>query len=136
MGPVMPNRVRVYRNLNNGLLSIQAIDSGLILAHCQALRLGDAVFKVNENGRLRVIETRRKAVHAFVEGLLEEVEGVSRFKDRALPELSPATLSTLDRTVRYNPYKWATFVDEQIHPVARAQQIAIDASGRMMATSA
>lgn len=133
----MPNRVRVYRNLNNGLLSIQEIGSGLILAHCTALRLRDALFRVNEQGRLRVVQTRRKAVHAHVEGLIEEVEGLVSYKGRSLPALSPAKpgdLSDPGRNVRYNPYKWATFVDEHLQVVTQAQVVCIHASGLMSAT--
>ncbi|MBD8614939.1 hypothetical protein [Pseudomonas sp. CFBP 13719] len=135
----MPNRVRVYRNINNGLLSIQAIDSGLILAHCQALQLQDAVFKVNEQGRLRVVQSRRKAVHAHVEGWLERVEGLIAYKGRAVPEMLTAPDSDMDglsRTVRYNPYKWATFVDNHLQPVTQARKIIIQASGTMLATQA
>lgn len=135
----MLNRVRVYRNLNNGLLSIQEVGSGLILAHCAALRLRDALFKVNEQGRQRVVQTRRKSVHAHVEGLIEEVEGLVSYKGRSLPAFAfppgaPCDLGNQRRSLRYTPYKWPTFVDEHLQVVTQAKVVCIQASGRMSAT--
>jgi hypothetical protein len=91
-------QVRVYRNLKNGLMSVQAKINGswLVVGHVESLLLYDAVFKVSQAGRKRVIEQKRKNVHAFVYGELADID-----TDVVLPTKA-----------FYNPYKYQTFVTE------------------------
>lgn len=78
--------VRVYRNLHKDCFSV--VQGRLVVAHASQVCLRDAEFCVNEKGRQRVILTKRKTVHAWVSGYLDE---------RRLP--------AHNRLVRYNPYK-------------------------------
>ena len=66
-------RVQVYRNLNNGLISIQDLSTGLVLGHAYAIDLEEANFIVREAGRQQVIREQRKNVHAFVRGKVVDV---------------------------------------------------------------
>jgi hypothetical protein len=93
-------KVRVYRNLRNQLLSVQSNIGGswLVVGHVESLLLYDAEFKVSEAGRKRVIEQKRKNVHAFVYGELADID-----TDVVLPTKA-----------FYNPYKYKTFVTESL----------------------
>lgn len=82
-------KVQVYRNLNNGLLSIQ--QNGLVVAHVPSCNLLNVVFKVQGGGRKRVLEQRRKNVHAYAVGTYTEAP------------------QTGDQAVTYCPYKAAHF---------------------------
>lgn len=64
-------RVRVYRNLHNGLWSVMAWDGpekGRIIAHVPEIYLTVVKFVVQPAGREKVRREKRKNVHAFVEG--------------------------------------------------------------------
>lgn len=65
-------RVRVYRNLHNGLWSIQhKTDKGWrLLRHAGSVWLADAVPHVQLGGWRRVYEGAPKGVHAWIEGEL------------------------------------------------------------------
>ena len=64
-------RVQVYRNLNNGLISIQDLSTGLVLGHASAVDMEEANFIVREAGRQQVIREQRKNVHAFEDRQLQ-----------------------------------------------------------------
>lgn len=69
---------RIYRNLNNGRMSIQVKlnRSWKVVGHVTSAVMGDVKFHVGEAGRQRVIRTRHKNVHAWGEGLLlSETDG-------------------------------------------------------------
>ena len=91
-------KVRVYRNLRNGLMSVQAYicKKWLVVGHVESILLYDAEFNVSEAGRQRVIKEKRKNVHAFVYGELADID-----TDVVLPTKA-----------MYNPYKYQTFVTE------------------------
>lgn len=63
--------------------------------HSDNLFLRDAVFRVSQKGRERVLKQHRKNVHAFIEGTLCERGD-----------------STACKVVTYNPYKNSQFVCE------------------------
>lgn len=63
-------RVKVYRNLHNGLFSVH--DGQHVIAHIPEIHLTDVKFHVNEGGRQRVIKEKRKNVHAFVIGTVAQ----------------------------------------------------------------
>mgnify|MGYP001594450191 CR=1 FL=1 len=81
-------KVRVYRNLHNGLFSVQ--HKGIVVAHVPAVHLNDAHFVVNEAGRQKVLREKKKNVHAFVVGTIDHNV------ERGVQELPTA--------VTYNPY--------------------------------
>lgn len=59
-----------YRNLNHkGVVwSVKDIDSGLVVDRSPNVILSNAILKVSQAGRARVILERRKNVHAGVQG--------------------------------------------------------------------
>jgi hypothetical protein len=71
-------RVRVYRNLNNGMLSVKdhSPDSptyGKVIAYSNRVLIRSADYKVSKAGHNRVLREGRKNVHAYVEGILSYV---------------------------------------------------------------
>lgn len=85
-------RVQVYFNLHKKVWSVR--HKGKVIAHGERLALRDCVCKVNEKARLRVIELKRREVHAWIEGELCEM---------------PVTREGFE-AFSYNPYKAAGFV--------------------------
>lgn len=89
--------VQIYRNLNNGMMSIQAKVNGAwkVVGHVDYLVLEGVSFVVRESGRQRVIREGQKNVHAFACGVL-----IAQFQ----PDLNcPIVLA-------YNPYHSPDFV--------------------------
>jgi hypothetical protein len=83
--------VRVYVNLNKqGWFSLADHSTGYVLAHAKSLLLQDVSFHFRESGRQRVLDSRRRNVHAWAIGtfLCADIE-------RPIE---------LDQPVRYNPY--------------------------------
>lgn len=96
---ITPNqKVRVYRNLHKPgvVYSIQDPSTGLVLGYSEAVLLSDVTFKVSEAGRRRVLATKRKNVHAFVEGTLTDT--IKLYEFMLLEKLA------------YNPYRYTSFV--------------------------
>lgn len=82
--------VQVYYNLHQGGYSIRDKKTGLVVGYAQNVLLRQCVFKVSEKGRQKVIEQKKKFVHAFIEGV---------FLDADLEHPSE-----LGAKVYYNPY--------------------------------
>src|SRR4051794_31587106 len=80
----------VYFNLHRKNWSIMARHR--VVGHADTLALDNATFRVREAGRLRVLATKRKNVHAFVCG-----------------RRSTAPSSEAAVRVSYNPYKAGHF---------------------------
>lgn len=96
------HRYRVYRNLNKHCFSIQsrAVNSSYkVVAHFETLFLYRCKFKVLESGRKRVINEKRKNVHAYVMPIA--IESVDKDVVFNILEL---------REIYYNPYHHSTFV--------------------------
>ena len=94
-------QVRIYRNLNNGLISLQHYikPRGWILSgHLVNCILENVSFKVYETQRQRVIKKQRKNVHAFAIGRL-----LGATPDRNIDP--PIKLA-------YNPYKFSYFYNK------------------------
>ena len=89
-------KVFVYKNLHKDCWSIK--QGGLVKAHTTDLEMWDCAFHVNAKGRAKVLEEKRKNVHAGIKGYLDDFHGVD-----------PAAL---DKEVTYNPYKYDSFVDK------------------------
>ena len=88
-------KVFVYKNLHKDCWSIK--QDGLVKAHTEEVRMWDCAFQVNAKGRAKVLEEKRKNVHAGIKGYLDDFHGVD-----------PADLG---KEVTYNPYKYDSFVD-------------------------
>ena len=118
-------KVKVYFNLHKKVFSIMAMEGaskGLVIQHAANVELANAVFKVSEAGRQRVLREKRKNVHAFVVGeLVEAHEG----HPNAVGEL-----------VTYNPYKGAEFVrvfnGEAVKTAKTAQMYTENQRGRIV----
>ena len=106
-------RVFVYSNLHRHLWSIKALtgpQKGLVIGHSHTVLLQDAVGKVSQAGRARVLRDRCKNVHAGIVGTLVHTEGEAYF-----PGLTEVT---------YNPYKYTTFVHKDTEEVYNGSQFA------------
>lgn len=102
-------RVVAYRNLNKGAWSVKSLDTvphlklkaGIVIARVLTIYLSQAVFKVSETGRQRVIRNKCKEVHAGIEGVVVAVNG------------PPPPGSENWIRVTYDPYKAPTFVEAE-----------------------
>ena len=120
--------VEVYYNLHKKCLSVRDRKTGLVVKHTHAIRLtsksghyGRIDFNVSEKLRQRVLETRRKNVHATVRGYVHDLGKVKSLEERKARK--PKTL----RQVTYNPYKYETFVDVKTkEPEHYARDVFID----------
>ena len=129
-------RVQVYRNLNNGLISIQDLSTGLVLGHAYAIDLEDATFIVREAGRQQVIKEKRKNVHAFVRGKVISMQNFQPYKGRSLKVNRQSDLQDLQGSnvwtttkVSYNPYKAPHFVTPEGDEVESAYLCTIQSNG-------
>jgi hypothetical protein len=135
-------RVQVYRNLNNGLISIQDLSTGLVLGHASAIDLQEASFIVREAGRQQVIKEKRKNVHAFVRGKVIDVRNFKPFKGRGegieddspyawmnSTKLQRGSMLVTTTRVSYNPYKAPHFVTPEGDEVDYAQLCTIQSDG-------
>lgn len=90
-------KVRVYFNLHKNLFSVQQKNNKgnwVVVAHKFGIALKDLNFKVSEAGRQRVLKEKKKNVHAFIEGFVDN--------NFAMP---PRKF----HQVHYNPYKFDSF---------------------------
>lgn len=89
-------KVRVYYNLHKHVYSVQHYIKGKgwrLYKHLNKVYLEDVEFKVYEIGRQRVLQEKRKNVHAYVIGTLKDFK---RINDIC--------------TVTYNPYYTSSFI--------------------------
>lgn len=99
-------RVRVFRNLNKGCLSIIAREGackGRVIAYADSVYLSDASFIVSEASRQRVLRERCKNVHAWVEGEIEVCELIELRQGDYNPLIGVPDHDHPVK-VRYNPY--------------------------------
>lgn len=109
-------RVFVYKHSRKNVWSVKALEGqyeGLVIGHATELMLRDATFKVSEKARQKVVETRRKSVHAGVVGTLASAcwdawDAVSFGLD-VWP--FPCKPNKPGARVRYNPYEGPWFTD-------------------------
>ncbi len=94
--------VRVFKNWRHDCYSI--MQNGRLKASAKQVRLTDVEFLVRESGRQRMLEQRRKNVHAYA---------VGRLMDYAHPAESRNLEELPGRGVYYNPYEFASFVDRE-----------------------
>lgn len=112
-------RVRVYRNLVKKCISVQSTKTNLVIMHSEAVSLRDCKFVVRQKGRERVLREKRKSVHAFVVGELDDV-----YKS---PE---GELRRGVRQASYNPYRYGFFYDVITNePVQEASYVWVMSDG-------
>lgn len=109
--------VRVYRNLNTGTLSAQEKTSKgwRVTMHPNKISLKNAKFKVNETSRKKVLRTKQKNVHAFIEGEMINTQDIDGKK------------------VIYDPYKTSQFMLPNGKEVHEAQIVSVDSKGLIKA---
>jgi len=135
-------KVQVYRNLHNGLISIQDLSTGLVLGHASAVDLQHATFIVREAGRQQVIKEKRKNVHAFVRGKVVDVVNFQPFKGRGegieddspyawgnSTKLQRGSMLVTTTKVSYNPYKAPHFVTPEGDEVVGASLCTVQSNG-------
>ena len=110
-------RVEVYRNLHRKTFSVREV-GGRVVRHADAVLIGSATFVVRPAGRARVLREGKKNVHAFVRGT---DNGTPRAGLDAL-RLQEGHFNVV--RVRYNPYRFGSFVNaETEEPVTRAATV-------------
>ena len=108
-------KVSVYRNLHNGLLSIK--QRGLVIGHIEAITLTQVKFKVSLKGHARVIEMKKKNVHALATGY----------------PVAEGTPGEQTENIRYNPYTAPYFRGSNEQRVDQVRELYINANGKMIA---
>jgi len=91
-------KVEVYWNLHKKCFSVRDCKTGRVIAHTSAIDIKDAKFVVRQAGRRKVLQEKKKNVHAFVRGYLA-------------PMGFPLTEIGQHGYATYNPYKYDSFVD-------------------------
>lgn len=142
-------KVEVYFNLHNQLWSVRALsgrDKGRVIGHASKVMIRDARFAVQAAGRAKVLEERRKNVHAFVRGDLEGA--VWSYAAKAKTPRESIDFTSWERSdvryaahatrhgvgVTYNPYRYATFVDRATEePVHAAPMVYLTSDRRVLA---
>jgi len=85
-------KVEIYRNLHRNCWSIRDNKTGKVIGHTDSIHLKDADLIVRQSGREKVLQEKRKNVHAFIKGRIESCE------DKHIEQIS------------YNPYKYNSFI--------------------------
>ena len=87
-------KVFVYKNLHRDCWSVK--QDGLVKAHADEIEMWECSFRVNQKGREKVLNEKRKNVHAGILGRISDV----------------GTTVMVGTEVTYNPYKYNSFVDK------------------------
>lgn len=101
-------KVKIYWNLHRKCWSVQ--HKGKIIGYADSILLNDVIFKVSEKSRQRVIQEKKKNVHAFACGTLVE-------RNIKKPE-------NMNRAISYNPYRFGFFFDKvSLQPVQNCKSL-------------
>jgi len=118
-------RVEVYRNLHKKCWSIR--NKGRVIGHTDALHLTDVTLAVQPAGRAKVLQEKRKNVHAFARGELV-----------TCPETQPTLYSAhhcdsyYPTQITYNPYEYDSFVvADSKEPIFKAENIYLNKEGEV-----
>jgi hypothetical protein len=86
-----------------------------VIDHVDSVTLIDATLVVRPAGRARVLRERRKNVHAFIKGTIDNY----------------TSLQSQPIEIMYNPYKYSTFVIKATgEPVTTAEVVGLTNQGR------
>ena len=118
----LERKVFVYFNLHNKLWSVRDVKTGLVLGHAKVVKLYDVSFKVSQAGRARVIREQKKYVHAGTAGNL-----IGWIDADVEVDTSDYQVPAHAMLVRYNPYKYTSFVYN--NPSTAERDVRIDTSG-------
>lgn len=120
-------RVFIYWNLHKKCWSIKALsgeNKGRVTGHALAFEVENAVFKVSEAGRQRVLREQRKNVHAGIVGDLIDWQALDITDTVFGDSLELPVACACD--VSYNPYKGPSFF-------RRGDNQALKGAGRVVA---
>ncbi len=123
----MADRVRIYRNLHKGSLSVKDWDRqsdtyGKVIDRPNTYFLAHPSFIVSQAGRDRVLREKRKNVHAYVQG--HPVKGYRKAVLLQRHRFNPKK----GKQVFYNPYKNKHFVDSDGNVVTKAEWAYVEAT--------
>jgi hypothetical protein len=132
VAPTIGDLVAVYRNLHHGkgpvhFWSVRSKRTGLVMSVCAYVDMRGVVFKVGQKARERVLETRRRSVHAVAEGTVVAWD----------VDLAPRRPASLVECT-YNPYRAPYFHladarhPTQLVPVYHAKRLWFDRDGAWM----
>lgn len=110
----------IYWNLHQDLWSIRDRKQGLVVLHEPSLVAEEVSFVVQPAGRVRVIATGRKNVHAFV-----RAKSIILDNNIVIPQ-------NFGR-VRYNPYIYTTFIDANNLAILSAKKVILTKDGKCYA---
>ena len=144
------SRYSVYRNLNNGKLSVRD-NKGLVVGHCDAITLFGVRFNVNKKGLKRIRETKRKEVVAVASGQVLSAYNFITYKNREsldtfkLHDYRPVyehrnfVVNQIAKKITFNPYThdkfraWTSLDNNAASwEVDDAYLLVIDKDGRML----
>ena len=112
----------MYKNLHKNTWSIRNRKTGRVVAHQDEVNVLDAKFVVQPAGRKKVLEERRKNVHAFVRGTLVTENQVLDVKD--------GFFLITPYLVKYNPYQADHFFyDNPDNRIDEADLVVLDSEG-------
>lgn len=104
-------RFKIYRNLHKQTFSIQGYvqekKGYRVIDRANTMLLTDVTFKVMETGRQKVLQEKRKNVHAFITPVKYEVLKQKMHLEAFVKLLGGKKLV---REIYYNPYKFDSFV--------------------------
>lgn len=110
--------VDIYWNTQKELWSVRSVKTRKVISHKPLICVRDCSFIVSEKGRQRVIREGVKNVHAYVRGSLV-------YPPRALPDHSV--------WVRYNPYEFEHFMDDDGYALEGAELVVLMPDKKVLA---
>ena len=106
-------KVMCYYDLHRHTFSVTY--NGLVMLKADYLKLNDVEFRVRQGGKQKVRDKKRKNVHAFVIGNLDDY---CEFPCRNIP------VPESNDVVTYNPYKYDSFVIKTTkEPIYKSNEI-------------
>jgi hypothetical protein len=101
----------IYFNLHKHCYSVRY--KGKVILHTTKIDCTGVTFSVSQKGRERVLKEKRKNVHAFIVAESIDTACINRFN------------TDLDCMVKYNPYKYSSFVTADESPIYQASYVAL-----------
>ena len=103
--------VEIYYNRTRKCWSVR--HNGRVIRHVLQIQLADCTMKVSEAARQRVVQTRRRGVHAWIIGTIAE----DTLSDACLEEIT------------YSPFRGRTFRTLNGRPIAAADFVHFKQNG-------
>ena len=108
-------KVEVYRNLHRNCWSVRSSETGRVIDHVKSITLIDAKLVVRPAGREKVLREKRKNVHAFIKGTIDNF----------------TSLQSQPVEIVYNPYKHTSFVIRATgEPITTAEVVGLTLNGK------